>query len=187
MSRKQIRARNVCQWSEPGPDGVGVSHVLQPGEEGGAPADIADSFASFGAAEIIQGASQAARPAPEIPAQGTDATAVQEAQETARQALIERCGEMGIKVAGDETAEQLQTLIDVRESAEGILVDTLDLSNPAKAVLTKEGFETLGDLVATGREAVDAIKGMGDKTMEVIDAAMTEAGLPWGDPDSDIM
>ena len=182
MTTINLKAVNVCIWGE-----ASQTKELLPGAEGPVPFEEAMHFLKAGAATRVAGGAAEAPAEPVILSEGNDERDVAVAR---RAGLLERCAEAGIDTLGNESPEQLQALLDAKAAegaadSEAVLnmsIDSLDLPGlPGAAArsLKAAAIETVRDLVENTRAEVDAIKGLGNATMDALDAILEDAGLAW--------
>ena len=76
----------------------------------------------------------------------------------------------------------------VSESAEGLELAATALTGRTRNALRRRGMRTLGDLLRTRREDLEAGRNIGPRSMEEADAELARYGLPpagtYADPDA---
>lgn len=81
------------------------------------------------------------------------------------------------KVKEEEKKEPMTIKKDQLKKYEEIIIDELNFPSRVVNSLLKEGIETVADLVKAGRERVEKMKGVGAKSVKLIDDELKKIGL----------
>jgi DNA-directed RNA polymerase subunit alpha len=99
-----------------------------------------------------------------------------EAVQTAAQILHRQFQQVFNPVLPEPEQEQLDLSPEEAETLR-LTVEELDLPTRIANALRKGGFKTVGDLLSAPRETITKVKNLGEKSVEIIDEALSKKGV----------